>query len=264
MINKRVLVSFDGACPFYCKHCYTYGLEQGLNNRSIEEIIKSIEKKDFDIIYVSQKKENFANPDEGILLCELLYNRYHTDIMAITRNVFDEKQINRLRDLDQKMRNAGKQIFLAVSISAIESAGVTEDLERVPSPYERINFLRDVSKAGITTFLVIRPLYPQTIIPISEVFSLVDKSKNYVSGILSSGLAVNKTILDQLGLDENDFLYSEEDKSDYFVGAIEDIKFTNVKKELKMLRDYCKKHNIPFFSHSLPAINYMKEQTCIL
>lgn len=259
-IEKRVLVSLDGECPYHCKHCYTYDLEKREGSRTISEIVDSIKNEEFDIIYVSQKKENFVFPDEGLSLCEELFEHYRTDIIAITRNVFDEKQLKRLKTINQKMIKEGKRFFLAVSIPALESARVTEELSIIPSPEERIDFLRRASKEGISTILVIRPLYPETIIKIEEILNLVDKCKEFVSCILSSGLVVNESILDRLGYKEDDFSYVNDGKSDYLVGAIEgNMKYIDVKKELEMIRLYCQKLGVPFFEHSIPAINYIKE-----
>lgn len=257
-VAKRALVSFDGECPYYCKHCYTYGLKQSERRRTIAEIVESINNEEFDIIYISQKKENFVDPDEGLALCEALYDRYHTDLMAITRNVFNYDQIERLRNLNTKMQKEGKRFFLSVSIPALKSAYITEELSLIPSPKERIEFLHKVSDAGITSFLVIRPLYPEKIIPVTEALELIDKCKMFVSGILSSGLATNSSILKQLGYNENDFIYTQGGKSDYLVGAIEDVKYTDVSKEISILHEYCRNIGIPFFEHSLPAINYIE------
>lgn len=258
MVKKRVLVSFDGECPYYCKHCYTYGLKKSVRNRTISEIVDSVKEEEFDIIYVSQRRENFVVPEEGLELCEALFERYHKDLIAITRNVFDTMQIERLSRLNQKMLSEGRQFFLSVSIPALESADVTENLAYIPSPEERIDFLHRVSDTGIKTFLMLRPLYPEKIIPIAEILELVNKCKEFVSGVVSSGLVTNISILEQLGFDEKDFEYSDNGKSDYLVGAIEDTKYVDVKKEMKLLSDYCCSVKVPFFEHSMPAINYVK------
>ena len=65
-LEKRELVSFDGACPYKCKHCYTFGLNEENKNLSIDDIVESLKEKEFDVIYVSHNKENFINPKEGI------------------------------------------------------------------------------------------------------------------------------------------------------------------------------------------------------
>lgn len=258
-IKKRVLVSFDGECPYYCKHCYTYSLDKQTKHRSLEEIVDSIKNEEFDVIYVSQRKENFVSPDEGLELCEALYERYHTNIVAITRNVFNNSHLKRLKVLSDRMINEGNTFFLCSSVPGLASAAITEDLSIVPSPEDRINFLRDVYNEGIRTILIIRPLYPKNIIPTDEIIELINKCKLFVSCVLSSGLVVNNDILRMLNYKETDFLYTDNGQSDYLVGAIEDeMKYINVKEELEELKKYCLKIGVPFFEHSMTAINYLK------
>ena len=59
MVHKdRVLISYDGECPFRCKHCYTFSLDKK-KERTVDEILFDIKNEKFDIIYVSQKNEFF-------------------------------------------------------------------------------------------------------------------------------------------------------------------------------------------------------------
>lgn len=255
MIRKRELVSFDDMCPFNCKHCYTFELDRTGYNRTVDEIVDSLVDKEFDIIYVSQRKENFVDPDEGIELCEKLYEKYNCNLIAITRNVFDNKQLERIDRLNKKMRCNNRFLFLAVSIPAIESAELTEDLSKIPTPKQRIGFLEDISKREILNILLIRPLFSDNMIPIDEPLKIIEQCKTFVSCVVSSGLAVNEYILRRLNLKEEDFLYTDE-KIDYLVGAIEgDVKYINVKKEIEIIRESCQKWNVPFFEHTIPAIN---------
>ena len=131
ILKKREIVSFDGPCPYNCKHCYTFELDRTGDNRTVDEIVDSLMDKEFDIVYVSQRKDNFVNPDEGIELCEKLYDRYNCNLIAITRNIFDSKQLDRLDGLNKKMRCNNRYLFFAVSIPAIDSAELTEDLNKL-------------------------------------------------------------------------------------------------------------------------------------
>ncbi len=257
MIKKRELVSFDDVCPFNCKHCYTFELNRTEQNRTINEIVDSLANKEFDVVYVSQRKDNFVNPDEGLELCEALYDRYNCNLIAITRNKFNSEQLDRLAKLNMKMRDNKKFLFMAVSIPALESAKVTEDLSKIPTPQERIEFLKDIHKRDILNILLIRPLFPDELVPVDEVLRIVYQCKNFVSCIVSSGLAVNEHILKRLNLKEDSLTYSSE-KIDYLVGAIEgNVKYIDVKDKIKSIDNECKKWGIPFFEHSVPALNYL-------
>jgi len=255
-LKTRELVSFDGPCPYKCKHCYTFGLNEKCENLSSEDIIKSLEGKNFDVIYVSHNKENFIVPTKGIDLCRKLFNKYHKDIIAITRNVFNEDELDDFSRLNDEMNRNGKILCLAVSIPALESVGVTEGEGLIPTPQKRIDFLKRAKAKGLRTVLVIRPLFPDKFIPISEPLQLIEECKDFVDCVLSSGLAVNDAILKQLEMKESDFNYLDGDNSNYLIGAIGNAKYIDVKKEIQQLKEKCKSLNIHMFDHSLEALKF--------
>lgn len=257
-INKRIFVSFDEYCPFECKHCYTYDIERSYC-RTVDEIVESISDEDFDVVYVSQKNDNFANPERGIALCEKLFDRYGCNIFAITRNTFDTLEIERVRELYTRMRTANKLLVFAVSVSAIQSAYKTEDLMRVPSPDSRIAFISRLSASGIPIMAMIRPVYPEKIVPSRELFQIVDLCRSHASCVVSSGLGVNGTILNRLGMKREDFTYIKD--FEYLQGAIDcSIDFIDVRDELARLHAKCEDAALPFFEHSMPALNHLYEQ----
>ena len=260
ILNEREIVSFDGLCPYRCKHCYTFGLNEEDKHLTIDDIVNSLNDKKFDVIYVSHNKENFINPSEGIQLCEELFFHYHKDIIAITRNIFNDSELDELVQLQKKMKEEDKDFFLAVSIPAKESIDITEGNKMIPTPNERIDFIKRAKEKGLTTILVIRPLFPNHIIPISEALDLIDDLNGYIDCVLSSGLAVNSKILSQLNMTEDQFQYLDGDNSNYLIGVVSsDIKYIDVKDEILQIQVKCNDLNIPFFSHSLSALNYLKQ-----
>lgn len=274
IIKTRELVSFDGPCPYKCKHCYTFGLNEENRHLTVDDIVDSLKGKQFDVIYVSHNRENFVVPDEGIDLCTRLFETYNKDIIAITRNIFNEKELERFAKLSEKMKSKGKLLCLAVSIPALDSIEITEGSGIIPSPEKRIEFLKRAKEKNIKTILVIRPLFPNKIIPIREPLEILERCKTFVNCVLSSGLAVNDSILNQLGLSEKDFNYLEGNNSKYLLGAIDGIKYVDVQDEIRQLKEKCKELNInffdhsmeaiKFFDHSLQAINYLKETDEVL
>ena len=124
-IQNRVFVSFDGQCPYNCKHCFSFECKQQSPPRTLDQIIESLQNLSFDVIYVSQKRENFINPELGLLLCEKLFERYRCNIVIITRNVFSAINQERLISLKNKMSVYGKYLFIGVSIVGNESACFT-------------------------------------------------------------------------------------------------------------------------------------------
>lgn len=255
-IKKRVLVSYDDICPFQCKHCYTLDIKREKNNRSINEIIDGISSDDFDVVYVSQRRDNFSNPDLGIELCEKLFDRYKCNIFIITRNIFDEEQIRSLCKLRERMNSYNKDVIVAVSLFATNSYSISENQNKVPTPEARIYFLNKIAESGIKAIALIRPVFPNKIVNVKELYEIIDSIKSFISCVVSSGLAVNDNILWRLGMNSNDFSYAS--SNNYLEGVMEgELKFIDVSEELLLVKNYCIKNEIPYFEHTMPALDYL-------
>lgn len=254
-IKKRAFVSFDELCPYQCKHCYTYGIHRK-NNRTVDEIVDSISAEEFDIIYVSQKTDNFSNPARGIDLCERLFSRYQKDLFIITRNAFAEDDLSALLKLKQRMEKSARRLFVAVSLNATESIHISEDIEKACTPEKRIEFVKELSQKGFNPILMLRPVFPDRLIPVRECLQLVEKLNAYISCVVTSGLGINQDILGRLGLDESDFTFLKD--QEYLNGAIEcEIQFVDVTYELQKITNKCNDIGVPVFLHSMPALNYV-------
>lgn len=258
-IKTRVLLSLDDECPYQCRHCYTYELPSS-KHRSIEEIVESISNERFDIVYVSQKTENFASPCTGLELCEKIFDTYKCNIMIITRNVFLAQDLSRLISLFKRMRESGKTLFVGCSVIGLESACISERADLIPSSMERISFLKNLYNRGIPALLLIRPLFPNSIVPNAEIERLVDMAAGNVSCIVTGPLMVNDYILDRLSINHDELSYVLDGDSEYLSGAIAEImEFVNVLPEIEHLKKYCDSKCIPIFTHSMPAINYLHD-----
>lgn len=257
-ITKRVFVSFDNYCPYQCKHCYTYGIERK-EERTIDEIVNSISSEDFDVIYVSQKNDNFSDPQRGLELSRKLFKRYKSNVFIITRNVLNSDIISRLMKLKKEMEAANKRLYIAISLNAIESIGVCEDTDKVCSPESRIEFLKSLSEHGFMPILMLRPVFPDKIIPVAECLRIIEYTKDYISCVVSSGLGINDDVIDRLGIPADEFTY--DNNQEYLQGAIDcEIKFVDVRDELKKIEEKCKSVNVSMFIHSMPALNYISQQ----
>lgn len=260
-IKSRAFVSFDGLCQYHCKHCFSYDVVQPDPPRTIEQIVASIQDDHFDVVYVSQKKENFIDPDEGLELCEQIFSRYNCHIVIITRNVFDAEHQSRLKNLYNRMKMHNKHLFAGISLLGLTSSNFSEQITAIPVPEERIQFAVGLYRLGIPSMLLIRPLFPEHIIPLSELKSIVDEVAGNISCVLSGALMVNEGILNRLGLCDSDLKYLEGGESEYLDGAISgSMRFVDVRNEMQQLKEYCNSKGVPFFEHSLPAINYINER----
>ncbi len=251
IIKKRTFVSFDEFCPYECKHCYTYGIARD-KIRSIDEIVNDISADDFDVVYVSQKNDNFSNPMRGITLCHALFDRYKQNVFAITRNVFSETELTELVALKQKLSNVSKHFFIAVSINATDSISISEDTSKTCTPRQRITFIKALSEKGFKPILMLRPIFPDRIIPVCECLQLITELHPYISCVVTSGLGVNEDILSRLGMHESDFRFSKD--QEYLDGAIaSEIRFVDVDYELQKIREKCSEYGVPVFLHSMLA-----------
>lgn len=260
-LRDRVLISFDDICPYQCKHCYTLDIPRKPFNRSVTEIVDSISSLKFDIVYISQRRENFVFPAIGIYLCECIFERYRCNIFIITRNVFEKEDIGRLKRLKEKMGNEGKHLFVAVSVFATNSFTKSENPNVIPSPYKRIAFLKTLSDEKFCTITLIRPIFPNSVVPIEELYEIVDSCKDITNNcFVASGLAVNSNILWRLGMAKSEFNYIS--NAHYLEGAMEGaLDFIDVSRELSQLKIYCSNQNLPFFEHTMPALNYLNHLT---
>lgn len=253
---RRVLVSYDNECPFRCRHCYTFELPQSGKLRTADEIVNSLKDEEFDIVYVSQRTENFINQEAGVLLCEKLYDRYKKDVFIITRCVLEDAYIERLRELNESMKTERRQLFMGVSICANKSYKEIELGKGVPSPKERADFMKRMKELGIKTVLFLRPIFPNEMIPLQEYFEVIDECKDGIDAIVLAGLMVSKKISEELGICYEDIAGNVDMESEYLAGAKDfEMRMVDVQDEITAIEGYSRNKNIPFFRHSLPALS---------
>lgn len=256
-INRRALISFDSECPYRCKHCFSYEIPRS-QSRSLDQIVDSLAGETFDIVYISQKTENFVLPANGLELAQKVFNTYNCNIIIITRTVFGDEDLLQLVALHKKMQAAGKMLFVGISVIGLESSAISERLDIIPQPIARLDFAKALYCLGIPSLLMIRPLFPDAIIPSSEIEQIVDYVADNISCILTGPLMVNDSILDRLSINHDDLKYVLGGESEYLNGAMEkSVEFVDVLSEIEHLRNYCIKKNVPFFTHSMPALNYL-------
>ena len=258
--KERVFVSFGGVCPYRCRHCYTfcdnYQYDPVL---SIDDLVCSLEGKKFSIVYISGHKENFVEPDEGLELCEKILSHYTTDILLTTRNVFNDSQIEKLCRLNERLKSLYRDLYVCVSIPALQSYRKIESSALIPSPDERIEFVKKLYQHKIHTILTIRPLFPNSFIPISEPLEILQRCKNHVSAVISSGVVVDDTILRNLKTFPSDIKYAE-GKLMKCLGQDVDVRYVNVEQEYSKIEQFCKAHNIYLNEHSIPVVQYLKKE----
>ena len=259
MLRKRELVSFTGRCEFDCKHCFAQEIvEPDERENGVEDVINDLKDKIFDVVYISHNKENFLNPEKGVTLCEKIYENYRCDICVITRTEFTGDPLKRITELNSRMKETRNNLTFCISVPALESSDKIESSEFMPSPEARIRFAKKLKKLGIYSFVTIRPLFPDFVISTSEVHQIVDLCAGEVDAILTGGLCVTDHILQRLGLESSKLKFLASADSEYLQGTDVDFKEVDVRNEIDDLEQYCKSKRIPFFKHSMDALNNFK------
>lgn len=261
-LKNRVLVSFSGRCPLNCKHCFAsefVNIDESENN--VSDIISSLIGKKFDVAYISHYKENFYNQEKGVQLCEKIYDEFHCDICVTTRCVLSDEYIDRIKKLNLKMKSTDNNITFCISVPAMNSYEKIEDSSIISTPIQRIKFAEKLHKEGINSIVTIRPLFPASYIASEEIHNIVDQCENKVDAIITGGLCANDNILDKLGICKESIEYLNKSDSEYLVGIEEQFNEIDVNAEINDLKSYCEAKEIPFFKHSMEALNYLKNQT---
>lgn len=255
----REFISFGGACPFGCLHCYTFHDQFKTSpDLSIEGLVQSVSNKKFNTIYISGYNENFSNPDNGLDLTEQIFNKYKCDILFTTRNTFNSKQISRLVKLNNRMKSFGKMLYACVSIPAYNSYKKIENNPKIPSPKERISFINDMGSKGLCTFLTLRPLFPDQFIPTDEVAKIIEQCSPLATAVISSGIVLDNNIINKLSGFPKEIKVSDAPLMTCLNQSYE-VQYVDVENELNSLRDTCNKLNVPFFTDSIPAVQYAKK-----
>lgn len=260
--TNRVLVSFSGRCPLECKHCYTLDSDCHKNIQDmdeIEQIIAAVRGLTFDIIYISHDRENFIDEQAGVQLTEELYETFHKSILIITRKCLSQETVIQLAALSKRMANNDHTLFVAVSIPANSSYGITENRDRIATPLDRCELLKRLHLNGINSIFLARPIFPNSIIPIYEVIEMISSYHDYIDAVVASGLAVNDSILERLALSEDRFKFLPGNHSNFLIGSsAKNIKYIDVNSELTIIEKECNEKEIVFSTHSMDAINKLE------
>lgn len=252
----RSFASFGGKCKYKCNHCYTFiDSFNTHHNNSISNIIRDLENEKFNTIYISGYNENFIVPEKGIELIEKLYQHFKCNILFTTRNVFNLNHMHRISEINRKMLKERRRLFACVSISAYDSYKKLEPNCIIPSPQERIRFVKELYKNQITTFLTLRPICPNSYIPTIEYLKILEKVDRKCDGVISSGIVVNDQILKKLTGFPSDF----KSTTDLIMPCLHQdglfVEYVNVEEELINIKKKCEEIGVPFYKCSIEAIS---------
>jgi DNA repair photolyase len=184
--KDRVLTYSNIACPLDCKYCFANEIIRGHENESgiylSEKQFNLLEQLPPDITTVMLGCDTEFLQDKAQAL-EVLgrLSDIGKDITIITKLPLGNNFIAELADIDQRVKSNGNSLSFSISIACTKSRDKWEPT--TPSIDSRIETLRKVYEAGISTMVAIRPLIPN--ITTGELDEIIDKTKDYTLGYYS-------------------------------------------------------------------------------
>ncbi len=264
--NNRAMISLGPLtdvkyCPYNCAFCYVKsGFEKYLK-LDIKDIIDFLEKnKDkYNIVYISGDTDSFAPPrtELAIELINRISDSFNVDITFTTRTVFNDKELNELKIINNKLKKKNLKLIASISISRLYSADFLEPFP-IPTPSERIEMLRKLKKCGIYTILAVRPFLP--IIKSKEYIDIIEKSKKYVDVVLGEIWYADQNLIKDVCEGYNLKKVKFTNKTMDFDNNSKIWKCYEAKEIVDDVTEFCNKNRIPFYMRSRPAIEFIRKK----
>ena len=240
-------------CTHNCKYCYAHFMKRftGHDNdvwgkfldykeNAIEVLSKEIVKTNVeDSIFIASVTDCYQPVESKLELTRKsleIFKEYNSNVSILTKSDLVVRDIDILKD----MKNV--EVGISIGILNDEYAKILEPGATLPS--KRIEALKKLYDAGITTYVFIGPIIPG----ISDIESTILAVKDYVHFIMAE--AINSSGADkQVFIPELNKIFGE-DKTKRCLENANDEKYWN-KVEVKF-NDLCEKYNTQnkgFFRH---------------
>lgn len=263
--DQRVMVSLGPLspkkyCSYSCPFCYVHaGFARyvPMDVTKIVEWIGAVDRRLYDIIYVSGDTDSFARPrtEAGIDLLQQLV-QFDVDILFTTRAVFSAPDLSRLECICLEQKRRKHFLFGCVSVAQLR----TPHLEPKPitSPKTRIEQLRHFAEDGLVSVLAMRPFLP--IVPVAEYLEIIDLCRAFVDVVLGEAWFADETGILERGVFRGPTptnITFVRKKMDFDTNDDDWKVFEATEIEAKV-RERCQQYGIPFFMRSRPAIEWIR------
>jgi DNA repair photolyase len=159
--KKRVLVPVGEPCIFGCRYCYARGGEVGPARVTAQEILQRFQEfvpdASFETIQLGYDSDPFAHPERGILMLEHLATM-GKHVNFSTKASLQATTLDALCKIRDSMQAEQTALSALVSLSCWYSACHVEPF--TATPHERIQTVANLTRAGIPTFIAVRPILP--------------------------------------------------------------------------------------------------------
>jgi hypothetical protein len=248
-------------CPYNCPFCYVHSDFMSFGSLSPLETVTWLlpRRQDFDIVYISGDTDSFAHPrtSQGIELLQRLID-LDVDILFTTRAVFNSHDINRLSNVVVEQTKNGKQLFGCVSVAQLRHPHL--EPKPMAPPLERIEQLQTFKNIGMVSVLAMRPFLP--VVPVDEYIEILERARSSihialgeawyadVDGLLERQVFQGRPTPPSVVFSKGNMTFDINTKvwKIYDPEAVRDA-----------VADYSRRHNLPFFMRSRPAILWARE-----
>lgn len=178
--ERRVHISLEASpeCRNGCVYCYSPYVSPVNRFPSTDHMMQALkhDKDRYDMIGQGCEQELFTDQARAIEIMNM-WASLGKIILFSTKTKLTDGTIEALKHVDGRLKNQGSYLFAQVSMVS----GITRrDLEPcAPSVEDRIDTLERLSAAGIYTSAYIKPLLPETIVPMHEIMEIVDKTAGF-------------------------------------------------------------------------------------
>lgn len=172
----------DFMCRFTGHNCENWGTFVDVKINSPETINLSKLSSD-DLILIGSVTDPYQSIEAKYKLtrkCLEVLLDSQPNIEILTKSPLILRDINLLKKF--------KNLRVGISIGVLDEKYSRELEPFAPSPKKRLEALKTLHESGIKTYLFISPIFPE----ISEVYELIDQSRNFVDEILFENLNIRE------------------------------------------------------------------------
>ena len=266
--NSRAMISLGPLsetkyCTYSCPFCYVDVGFIKYSKLKINDILIWLRENSekFNIIYISGDTDSFAPPrtDLALMLLDKL-TEFKVDLLFTTRTVFNDYELNKIKEINDKLKSQNNVLFGCVSISQLHTPFI--EPKPIPHPLERIEQLGKFRQLGIVSVLAMRPFLP--IIPYIEYIELIELAKSNTDIILGEWwFSDTKDILENKIIQEKIVEFADYNIEEMVMDFDDNNEKWRVWRNSKIkiiITDKCKQLGLPFFMRSKPAIDWYNKE----
>ena len=255
--KDRVLTYSQLSCPLDCEYCFVddmnYNQKKNVAYLSGEqiELLKQL-PEEINLIMLGCDTEFFQSKRNSIEILEELSD-LNKDISVITKLSLSSDLIQKMKEVDHKLRQRGNFLTFSESIPCLDSSRLWEP--RAPSPEKRIQTLRVAYENNLKTLVAIRLLLPT--ITDDELKKIISSTKDYCFGYYSGPLYLKNLEHPLLETNHPVNLKKEKVQPEWM---LDDNIFYKIEKDGQMdfLKNLLQEQGKPFFEGAADAIKYLK------